>query len=366
MLGARDLSDLLELRCEAPSVVSVYLDLQDPQTYQRQLQAMIAAALKRDAVFEAFRADFDALRDFVGGFKAERHQGLAAFSCRRSGFWKATPLPERGRNALRLGESPWIAPLINLAEQHQRYGVVLVDRERARFAEVYLGDALEHPAPQAPDSPRIADPLHRHLKAVADHAVWLSRRRSLDRLILGGPADLQPYFLRHLHSRLQDTVIVDDTIGASASLPEVVELVVRVELQARRARESVLVQRLLEAVRADAMGVLGLADTLDAVRRGAARMLLIKEGMARLGRLCRGCRALSLSGRKCPYCWLETEPALDLVAELVDQALDQGCEVVRLRHDHGLDTFGGIGAELSLGSLPARRTAGGKAPVNPA
>ncbi len=270
---------------------------------------------------------------------------MALFSSKRLGRWLAAPLEERPRNTLRTGVAPFLPPLVSAVEQRQRFGVVLLDPTRARWIEAFMGAAEETPASSAPARGRAGDPLQRHLAAVAEETAAFARLRRVDRLILGAPEPLRAPFLRHLPAGLQGAVIVDDQLSVSSTLEQALERVQLGERESRKVRESVLAHKLVDAARAG-NAVLGLAEAARALQQGRLKSLLVREGLARLGRACRHCGAFSLLGRKCVYCWLDTEPVLDVVSELAHAALEQGCEVFQLRYDRLLDTHGGVGAEL--------------------
>lgn len=364
MLSAKDYDALLHLGSDAPSIVSLYLDLREPHGFARQAQALTQDALKKDPLFAAFRPDFEAMTAFACEFQPGPFAGLALFSAKRLDHWLAVPLEERVRSVLRTGTAPFLPPLVCAVEQRQRYGVVLLDHQRARLLEVFMGSAREAAgAWEAAAKGRAGDPLQRHLSAAADETAAFARLRRIDRLIVGAPEPLRAPFLRHLSTRLQDSVIVDPELSVSSTPEQALERVSLGERESRKVRESVLSHRLLDAVK-EGLAVAGLEETMRALQRGQAKLILVREPFARLGRACRHCGAFALSGKKCVYCWLETEPVLDVVAELVHAAMEQGCEVFRLRHDRLLDTRGEIGAELRWPADAAARREPSRAPAS--
>jgi peptide subunit release factor 1 (eRF1) len=193
---------------------------------------------------------------------------------------------------------------------------------------------------------RIDDPGKQRLKSVADALLELWRRHDFDLVILGSPRELQSALINQLHTSLQDILIIDEQLEPGTPLKQVLAKVMIGETQSRVVRESVLIYRLLDAVKAGGMGVVGIPATLRALNSGTARMLLLREGLAKLGKACRRCGALALSGKRCSFCSGETEPALNILAEMAQSALDQRCQVFRILHDRRLDTMGGVGAEL--------------------
>lgn len=348
MISACDIARLINYKADSPSVISFYLDLRAPD-YLRQSQNLIRESLAKESHLKDCAPGLKLIADFMAAFSRGNCRSLAIFTSREGELWHAIPLPQPVKSSLHLENRPYLRPLANILDQYQRYGIVLLDADKARFMEVFLGQIEEYACAEedgeAPP-PAIADSLHWHLKTVADQLIGLTRVKSFDRVILGAPADLEPLLIHHLHSRLQDNLILDAKMDARMDIGEILERVQCDEKESHKLRESVLVCRLLDAAKSNRMGVLGMAETLPALQRGEARMILVQENLARMGRVCPHCGALALSGKKCAYCWRNTEPVFNLVEEIVQKALDQNCEVYRISHDPRLDVFGGIGAEL--------------------
>jgi hypothetical protein len=107
-----------------------------------------------------------------------------------------------------------------------------------------------------------------------------------------------------------------------------------------------LAHRLLDLSRSGG-AVLGLDGTLRALRRGQARLLLARDGFAKMGYLCPRCGELSLGFSRCPACNAAMAVIFNIVEEMIQRALDAHCEVIRLLNDSVLDGMGHIGAELS-------------------
>lgn len=358
MISTQELHDLLNFKAGSPEVVSLYLEIDPQGNYPRHCRTLIQEALAKDPLFDAVREDCELIARQVEGWDPGSRRGLAVFSSRRSGFWRTLPLPQPVASVLRAAPTPYLAPLHNLLDQHHRYGIALVTPEKARTLEVFLGEIREHLAEEGARAapPPISDPLQRHLKGVADRILDLARKREWDRLVIGGPEALQPLLMHHLHTHLQDHLIVDPQMDIGMALPDILERVATGERESRKVLESVLVHRLLDAVKSGGMGVVGMAQTLRALHLGQVRMLLLRDGLAKMGRLCPHCGALALSGKRCVYCWLDTEPIINLLGAMVQKALDQSCEVFRIFHNRRLDAFGGLGAELRFKAEDGRES----------
>lgn len=348
MLSARELLELRQL--DAP-VLSLYLELGGAQEPMRALAALASDARARPEL-AGRGAEIERLCDEArrrAPCSPPGRRGLALFSC-PAGLLTGSLLPQPVKTGLRAGRRPWLEPLESIVEAYQRYAVLLLDAGSSRFYEVFL-DQIEELKPEPPPPPLTQDPAQRRLASIARQLTAVVRARAIERVILSAPPELEAALIGHLPSAAQDNLIVDSRLSPGMEPSELLKGVALGQSQSRAVRESVLVHRLLDGMRAGGGAVVGLAETLGALRRGEIRLLLVREGLVRMGRRCPHCLALSLSGKKCHYCWLETEPVLDLIAELVEQALDQGCELLRVAHDRGLDAHGGLGAELRFKSV---------------
>lgn len=342
MIAAKDLQDLLSLQTDSPEIVSLFLELDGPQSYRQNFKHILEGPAAKEISLQGFQQDLDRIKRLIGEeLEPGSHRGLAVFSARRRDFWQVCLLPEPVNNLVRLRTRPVLAPLVNIADQYRRYGIALADAQKARFFEVYLGAIEESSEPFVNNS-------RSHEQAVADHLMFLSRTRRFDRIILGAPPESESLLISHMHSFIQNNLILDTQLNTSASLEEILEKIAVSEKQSRKVRESVLVHRLIEQAHGGGLSVVGLKETLYALEYGQARLLLVRDGLSKMGRICRNCGHLTLSGKRCHACYRNTEPLFNIVSEMIQAALDLNCEVVRVVNETPLDNVGGIGAELKF------------------
>ena len=324
LVTQKDLQRLLEFQAPSAQVVSLYLAAAGDSF----------AALRRklsDAEGRRLRVDLAKLERAA----AQRRGPLAAFSCEKQGLWRVFPLNLPPRPGLTVGAKPYLAPLLSLTDQHQRYGVAVLG-SRPRFLEAYLGSLEERTADlETSDPTKLASALEA-----------LTRRQGLQRLILVAPDELRSKLQGRLHTLLQDNLILDSSLDPEMDDEAVAERLLAREREAREVREQVLAARLLDEAAAG-RGVTGLAGTLAAFREGRVRRLIVRDGFAKLGRSCAGCGRLSFEESRCVLCGRSTEIMFDLVGELVDRTLKAGGEAITLFHKSPLDNVGRIGAELA-------------------
>lgn len=357
MITAKQMHELLTFRTPGTGVLSAYLEIDSGSTSQallRQFQKLAARQSGTEGIGEDLKRVERWIADELDPAGA---RAAAVFSAKRFGLWRACALPQPVKPSLTVGSQPELRPLISMADQYHRFGVLLADAQRARFLEVFMGGVREYDelALKADDVPggRPAFP-----KAAADKLEGLARNQGFQRIVVSASPEISEPLLGRLHSSLQQNLIVDTELAPDAASCAVLQRILECEREARKVRESVLVHRLIDAARGGSrLAVLGLERTLEALQRGQVRMLLVRDGLAKMGRCCPSCGLLSLGWTKCVRCGRPTEAVFNVVSEMIHRALDGNCEVFRILHDSPLDNLGRIGAELVDGAAapaPAR------------
>jgi peptide subunit release factor 1 (eRF1) len=355
-------------------VTSCYLDVDGrrhprPADYEPRLDRLVRAAREKAAAFgpEAARsvaADLDRIAAWVrSGFDRSRVRGLAFFACSADGFFEVVESPRPVADEVVVNHTPHVRPLESLLHAHERFAVVLVDRQRARLFRFELGELTEHtesfnavprgavvghPAQGSRGAAvqRHSDELaHRHLKHAAEVTFSELQFRPVERLILGGPHEVVVEFEALLHPWLRERVADRLAIPATAGPDDVRQAALCVEEAVTRREQAGQVERLRDAV-ATASGVAGLDATLAALVERRVDVLLVSEGYATEGWRCRSCRYLGPLGRRCPVCAHEMDLVDDVVEEAVEEALANKCRVQIVRDNADLDVLGRIGALL--------------------
>ena len=94
-------------------------------------------------------------------------------------------------------------------------------------------------------------------------------------------------------------------------------------------------------------GVVGLEDTLSAIREGRIQTLLIRDGYRAAGNRCTTCGYISTQPMEsCPFCSGQVEQIPDAVEMVVRHIMQSGGEVEVLRADQVVKDFDQIGAIL--------------------
>ena len=358
-------------------VVSVYL-LVDRQrvakkSYQTRLNSMIAASrekLEADVNFDKRKKKeisdiFERVKSFVNdNFKADSTRTLVIFSS-GDGLWEAFRIPIIMRSKIIIDPKPHTQNIRSLINNSKRYGVLLINREKAQIYSIYLGGISEYLAALISDVPskvnfrsqavlrekkilgRLEEKLHHFFKLINDKTMELFKDKRFDYLILGGRKEIIPSFSNYLHSYLQSRYI-----GSIDAEPDS-----NITLVSRKANEIIdgfetenknnLVDRLIGEYNPNGMGVLGIEAVVKSLLTEQIKILIYDRQFIHSGYICESCQYFSIEKKdKCPYCGGEPVFYNDIVDEIVEDALNQSCEIVDIEGNEKLSEAGSIGAVL--------------------
>ena len=359
--------ELAGFRGGGAPVTTCYLDVDGRRLsrqgdYEQELQRVLRSARSRANGAGSVRRDLQRIEAYVrGGIDRSTTRGLAIFSCSDRDFWKVVPLPVPVRSRVVINQAPVVGPLETVAQEFERFGVLLADRQRARVFVFHFGELVDH-SELLDDRGRPDDVrghldrgdvgarsdavVSAHLRRAADAAFQIFRDEPFEHLTLGGPdavmraleSTLHPYLRRRLCGRIQ--------VGVGASTGDVRSAVMDVEREVERQREAEAVERLRAAVATNSRAVVGLATTLRAVAEHRVEQLLVSAGFGEPGWSCEACGHLGLVGRTCPACRSELIPVDDIVELAIEATLAQSCHVEICVDNPDLDVMGRIGALL--------------------
>jgi len=342
-LSAARIDALAAFHSLEPDAVTLHLAVDGGGLYPSTFR-QLAGEARRDARMKLLGRDLDRIEKYVETeFVPGPHRMAAVYSCAKRGLFETFALPQPFKSTLSAGEKLDMRPLEALSGQYHRFVALLLGPDKARFIELYMGQALELDALTG-DFTGVDG-----LGTVAARAATLSRERRYDRLILGAVPELESALIPLLEPALQKDLIIEPVLGPDRPVEAVLERVLHNERQARSVRESVLVHRLLDEARQGG-AVTGLEAVTAAVQQGCAARVLVRDGYTKMGRACPKCGHLSVANRSCPWCFCPTDMVLDLVSELGNKALDAGCELYRVMYDTRFDGVCRIGAELKVPS----------------
>jgi peptide chain release factor subunit 1 len=351
-------------------VLSVYLDL-DPQRQARHAYRIVLEDLAKEVrsrldrkARAAFQAEVTRVREWLEA-RAPHGRGVALFSSEPRKFFQAHWLPVRVRDHLAWDLKPDVAQLLEVADEYERYAVVLVEKDRARLFTVFMGAIEESAALRDEEVPPRHDQggvsqshfqhhhdLHVlwHLKRVAARLAALFRRRPFDRLILAGPEDVTSELQPLLPYALARRVVAIVPIETYANEREVLEMTLEIEDRVEREAEDQLLQNLFETAGAGGRATRGVAPTLEALWLGEVRTLVVADGAQGEGSECPNCGRLEPGDvATCPACGSAMRPVHDVIHRAMARTIEQAGRVEVVRGDAArrlLEVGGGLGALL--------------------
>jgi peptide subunit release factor 1 (eRF1) len=334
LYAGEELAALKERVVRYPTpILSVYLSV-NPTHQENRAKAYVVRL--KDAL-KAAGAPKELSGRVLAYVDAERPSvGTLALFASRDGIFDVYPLrvdlPER----VRWGE-PYVVPLIFALQQHEPYGVILLDAHKARVFVSVLGRMEEEldaenifttagwreitisPSTAAPSGGAAKDAFEHRLEAqslrfyrdLGETVRGLIERFGLARLILAGPEERASTFVRALPRQVAEMVAATVPLPLEASEKEVMQRVSGAEELARNTRQEKLLAEARER------GASGLDETLESLQEGRVYHLLVPWPTEERVRWCDPC-GLAFSGAKsCPYCGSGTRER-----ELVDVVLE--------------------------------------------
>lgn len=364
MLTDRDLQGLLTYDAKSP-VLSVYLDT-DPADGNAEVHRLRLRSMLKDVELledvQAVLRYFDHEHDWSG-------RSVAVFSCAPQGFMETYPLAMSIRSRVRISNRPHVKPLADILDLYGGYGVVLIDKQGARFFYFHLGELKEQEGVMGEDVRRIKqgggsqstgrrggaasqsgsvdDISERNIKEAVDAATRFFSDNNVRRVLIGGTDDNVAFFRSQLPKAWQSLVVGAFPISMTASQSEVLEKAMEIGQEAEQRREAQLVKALVTNAAKGREGVLGLADTLTAIREGRVKTLFYRDSYRALGSRCHACGHLSAQAMEtCSLCGAESAEVSDIVEVAVRQVMRAGGDVEVLRKTQELEGFDQIGALL--------------------
>jgi len=240
----------------------------------------------------------------------------------------------------------FLRPLLEALDEHERFGIVLVDQKRARLFTVFLGDIEEHkdlisqipPRPDAPTTDKLRsqsrmerhhdESVSSHVRLVAGEISRLMEQLEVDRLIIGGNVGVASELARALPKRLRGRLIEVLPIPLTASAEDILVRASEVQTRLERAEELEVVRELLKEVRKGGRAVAGLSATLEAINEGRVWKLVYLQGIALDGGVCDNCNMLfDPADERCPVCGSKVALEQHMVDRMARAVLERGGHV---------------------------------------
>jgi peptide chain release factor subunit 1 len=314
---------------------------------------------------QRFEEEYHRVRRFLADY-TPRGKALVLFSDSKNDFWWQRDLRVELPTGLRFSTKPWVRPLLEVIEEHDRLGIVLIDKQRARIltsdatgiwqqAEIvsdvpnkHVTTGTDHIWSQGQMDRDHAKHVQWHAKRAADELVSVVDRARLGRVVIGGPVEATSVFTAALPKRVQQIIIGTISSPVDASQERLAEELKAVQERAEQQDEVKLVDAMITAAMKGDRAVLGISDTLNAIQEGRVYRMIVARDFRTEGRECGSCHVLTLEGTdECSFCGGKLEPAPDLINRASHRVLETGGRIQLVSGEAASKLAGqGIGAVL--------------------
>lgn len=361
MFSEKDLQALLDYSSEG-QVLSVYLDT-DPTKMNNDIAKLKLRNLLKTVELPK---DVQAVEDYVNLEYDWSAKGLVIFSDQDSGFFQTYQFNLSFPTKVFVGTKPTVRPLVRLIDIFTGWGVVLVDKEGARLFSYNFGELSEIDAVSGEEikqtkrgggnalpgrmgganaSANVEKSIEQNIKDVVESADTFFRKQHIRRIMIGGTDDNIARFKDELPKSWQSLVVGEFPMSMTAGYTEVLEKATEEALASRKKRNQVLVEQAVTLAAKGSHGVIGLNDTLGAIREGRVKTLLVMQDFEQEGFQCNGCGYLSTQAlEKCPFCGGTFERIRTAVEGAIQEALRNSAKVKVISESEPLEKAGSIAA----------------------
>jgi peptide subunit release factor 1 (eRF1) len=373
-LSREQVRELAEFQDVNSCAVSFYFQPATPRNKAHKEDTILIKDLAREAQHsleskgkrEGARADLDRVVRLSGELRSNGTHAKAVFACAAQGFWREYELPaELPGTQLFVDRHFHLKPLAHLLGAVPRLGVVLADRQRARFFDLSRGELSERENLFQPLSRkgrsdgfagydgghaqrRVDDEARHHFKSVAEVLKDALEKGIFDRWILGCQdahrsllePQLHPYVSQALLGRFHADLahVTRDEIRSHAG---------RIVEDWRNRRCDELVSQALNQARGNARGVTGLRRVLRSLEMGEVQTLLIGEQFVAHAVECSGCGHLDAHLVSfCPVCGKVTREVVDVGEAILPWVIRRDIEMFYVKENPEFDKVGNIAALL--------------------
>ena len=360
MIDEGQLQELAAFQTKGADALSLFLNTDLTQQPKEKCRLVLRDLLQR-VTASVTAEDVTRVERYFDQEYDWRTRGVAIFASAKNSLWRVYPLALPVASEAYTGQKLYLKPLSDLLDEHGRYGVVLVDRESARFFLVYMGKVEEKSA-------SLGEELKRHkqggsaatrfqrradkqagqnLKLAAEVTTDFCRENRCERLVLAGSEDNVVQFREMLPRAQRKHIVGTLVMDMEATVTEVRDRSMELMRSKEREREQQLVDDMVTAAAKGGGAVIGLADTFYAVHEGRVHTLVVEKAFESEGYLCEGCGYISEGPMiKCASCGGKPQKVNDAVNRIVRRTIEVGGKVETVEDNAALARAGHIGAIL--------------------
>jgi peptide chain release factor subunit 1 len=307
-----DLQTLLEEVTGYPSTeqpfLSLYLNLQPDsngrrdemlQTLEQELERIANSVKARGGNLASVEADRERIMTYVNTEAPTDVPGLVIFACDAEGIWQAVPLHAPVETYIVEDRFAHTFNLARIIDDYETYAVVLADSQESRMFVIALNDVAPVGTTEADEKikrfqaggwgqmlfqRRTENLVKAHTKDIADHLSRLVKRYDVQHIIIAGNDSVKGHVLSSLPKPLEEKLVDYVHIDITANMPQILEAIEPLMRDVEQQQERDDIDTLEAQVNTKGgTGVVGIADTAQALSKGQVRHLIVLESFNALG-----------------------------------------------------------------------------------
>jgi peptide subunit release factor 1 (eRF1) len=373
MITRENIRELAGFQSLDNCAVSFYYQPSTPRDKSHREEAILVKDLVKNALHEAeergrngcARADLERILDAAEHLHGNGGRAKAIFGCLKNNFWREYDLPPRlADTRLFVNRHFHLRPLTAIAHVLPRVSIVLADKTRARFFELWMDEIAEREglANELPRRGRSdgfagydAGHAERHVENDAMHFFKrvADRMRELhdggyERFLIGCRDETWPDIERHLHPYVKQRFVGHFPVDpAMASLEQVREQAEKLFAEFRKNRRRQLVHEAVGQASRNGRGAVGVSRVVQALETGEVQTLLLARTFSAPASVCDNCGHMDANvSATCASCGHQTREVEDVADLLLASAVKNGIEIVHVGDDPEFPSTGGVAALL--------------------
>jgi peptide chain release factor subunit 1 len=377
MITREDIRELAQLHGDGHEsfAISFYFEPRTPFDRSHREEAILVKDLVRNALREVekqgkhggVKADLDRILTLAENLHGNQARAKAVFACGSRNFWREFDLPAQlPGTQLFVNRRFHLKPLAQVLGSQPWLWVVLVDRQKARFFDLHLGELQERDglfrSPALREEPRhghanyqggqaqrrVQDDALHHFKDVAEHLLAALEKRACEKLIVGCQDTYWRQFESHLHPYVKERLVGQfSTDVGRITNDQIREQANQLLRESNERRQHELVAQVLDLAKGNSRGVTGLRRVLRSLELGEVQTLLVGDGFSHAAVECNSCGHIDAHMvHYCAACGRETRELEDAMDAIIPIAIRRDIELFYVKNDPEFDSAGNIAAFL--------------------
>ncbi|MGZ4836868.1 MAG: baeRF10 domain-containing protein [Terriglobales bacterium] len=377
MITRENIRELAGFESREGCALSFYYQPSTPKDKSHREELILVKDLVRNAVREAekngkngcAREDLQKILELAERLHGNGGRAKAVFVSGKDNFWREFDLPARfAGTTLFVNRRFHLRPLTALADVMPRLLILVADKTKARFFELWMDDITErekltNELPRRGRSDGFAgyDAGHaeRHVEHEAMH--WYKRiaermrelqESGYERFLVGcrdeNWPEIEPYLHPYVRQRFVGHFAIDPATAAIGQVREAAEALYN---DFRSKRRAGLIREAIGSAQRNGRGAIGLKRVLLALETGEVQTLLIARSFRAPAVQCTNCGHVdaNMSGN-CAVCAQPTQELEDVADALLRIGVRNGIEIIHIPDDPDLAAAGGVAALLRFRS----------------